>query len=185
MSVMLPLPQSLFTAHSTEVKTMRNSNWKHLFIKCCSFCYSSEVFMNWISDFLDPDYGCVQQDQEFGFPSCSRIRAGFGFCTYWKNVTGCLLCWYSTGFKQESDSLSLVGAGSGVDSDSKFAKQDWIRCQKNQSPHTSATHQRYNRIRITGVDSDRILRFSFGVGFGPRVKNLGKTGSGVIFQFRQ
>ena len=94
--------------------------------------------MDWISDFLDPDTGCVQQDQEFGFPSYSRIRTGFGFCTYWKNVTGCLLYWYSTGFKQDSDSLNLVGTGSGVDSDSKFAKQDWTRIQKNQCPHTSA-----------------------------------------------
>ena len=34
--------------------------------------------------------------------------------------------------------MNLVGTGSGVDSDSKFAKQDWIRPQKNQSPHTSA-----------------------------------------------
>jgi len=55
--------------------------------------------MDWISDFLDPDSGCVQQDQELGFPSCSRNRTGIGFCTCWKNVTGCLLYWYSTGFK--------------------------------------------------------------------------------------
>jgi len=39
----------------------------------------------------------------------------------------------------------------------------------------------------SGVDSGRILRFSFGSGSGPVVKNLGKNGpgSGVIFQFRQ
>jgi len=38
---------------------------------------------------------------------------------------------------------------------------------------------------ITGVASGRILCFSFGPGSGPRVKNLGKTGPGVTFQFQQ
>jgi len=48
-----------------------------------------------------------------------------------------------------------------------------------------AEKQRWDRIRITGVDSGRILRFSFGPGSG--VKNLGKNGpgSGVTFQFPQ
>jgi len=32
--------------------------------------------------------------------------------------------------------------------------------------------QRWDRIRITGVDSGRILRLSFGPGSGPGVKNL-------------
>jgi len=32
--------------------------------------------------------------------------------------------------------------------------------------------QKWDRIRITGVDSDRILRFSFRPGSGPIVKNL-------------
>jgi len=43
------------------------------------------------------------------------------------------------------------------------------------------------RIRNTGVDSGRILRFSFGPESGPGDKNLGKTGHGpgVPFQFRQ
>jgi len=35
----------------------------------CSPTSIAEVCMGWISDFLDPDSGCVQQDQEFGFPS--------------------------------------------------------------------------------------------------------------------
>jgi len=39
--------------------------------------------------------------------------------------------------------------------------------------------------RITEVDSSRILRFSFGPGSGLGFKNLGKTGPGDIFQFRQ
>jgi len=45
--------------------------------------------------------------------------------------------------------------------------------------------QRWDRIQINGVDSGRILRFSFGPGTGPGVENLGKTGpgSGVIFRF--
>jgi len=42
--------------------------------------------------------------------------------------------------KQESDCLNLVGTGSGLDSDSKFAKQDWSRTQENQSPNTSTLH---------------------------------------------
>jgi len=47
----------------------------------------------------------------------------------------------------------------------------------------TSTSQRWGRIRITGVDYGRILRFSF----GPGVKNLGKNGpgTGVNFQFRQ
>ena len=47
-----------------------------------------------------------------------------------KDVAGCLLDLYLPGLKQESDCLCLVGAGSGLDSDSKFAKQDWIWTQK-------------------------------------------------------
>jgi len=43
------------------------------------------------------------------------------------------------------------------------------------------------RIRGTGVDSGRILRFSFRPGSGAEVKNLWKTGpgSGVTFHFQQ
>jgi len=44
---------------------------------------------------------------------------------------------YLTEVKQESDCLCLVGTGSGADLDSKFAKQNWIRIQTNQSPNTS------------------------------------------------
>jgi len=36
----------------------------------------------------------------------------------------------------------------------------------------STRQQRWDRIWITGVDSGRILRFSFGLGSGPGVKNL-------------
>ena len=60
-----------------------------------------------------------------------------------KNVTGCLLDLYLPGLKQESDCLNLVGTGSGLDLVSKFAKQDWTRTQKNQSPNTSVLHTRY------------------------------------------
>ena len=47
--------------------------------------------------------------------------------------------------------------------------------------------QRWDRIRITGVDSGRILRFSFGLGSGPESKIWKKNGSGagITFQFRQ
>jgi len=78
-------------------------------------------------------------------------------------------------------------------SDSISSDQDWTRTEKLQSPLVSARHaifsvafvsyQRWDRIWITGFDSGRILRFSFGPGSG--VKNLGKTGPGVSFQFRQ
>ena len=49
----------------------------------------------------------------------------------------------------------------------------WPRCLR----------QRWNRIRITGVDSGRILGFSFGPGSG--VKHLGKAGPGPesLFHF--
>jgi len=48
-------------------------------------------------------------------------------------------------------------------------------------------HQRWYRIWSAGVDSGKILHFSFGPGSGHGVKNLGKTGpgSGVTFQFLQ
>jgi len=93
--------------------------------------------MDWILDFLDPDSGYFQQDQEWGFLSSSRIRIGSGFCFYCKNITGCLLDLYIPGVKKESDCLNQVGTGSGLDSDSQFAKEDWIRTQKNQSPNPS------------------------------------------------
>ena len=97
----------------------------------------TQVCMDWILDFLDPDSGCFQQDQEWGSLSSSRIRIGFGFCFYWKNVTGSLLDLYFPGLKQESDGLNLLGTGSRLDLDSQFVKPDWIRTQKNQSPNTS------------------------------------------------
>jgi len=52
---------------------------------------------------------------------------------------------------------------------------------------TVGSDQRWDRIRITGVDSSRILCFSFRPRSGPGVKNMGKTGtgSGVTFKFRQ
>jgi len=50
---------------------------------------------------------------------------------------------------------------------------------------TVGSGQRWIRIRITGVGYSRILRFSFGPRSGPEVKNMGKTGPGVTFQFRQ
>jgi len=46
-----------------------------------------------------------------------------------------------------------------------------------------STDQRWHRIWHVGVDSGSILRFSFGPGSEPGVKNLRKNGSGVTFQF--
>ena len=40
----------------------------------------AEVYMDWISDFLDPAPGCVRQDPDSGFLNKNRIRTGFGFC---------------------------------------------------------------------------------------------------------
>ena len=113
-----------------------------------------EVCMDWILDFLDPDSGCFQQDQEWGFLSHSRMRIEFGFYFYWKSVTGCLLDLYLPWLKQESDCLNLFGTGSGLDSDSQFAKQDWIRTQKNQSPNTSIAGSRKIGLKTArpGVD---------------------------------
>ena len=56
-----------------------------------------------------------------------------------ENITVCLLDLYISGLKQESDYLNLFGTGWGLDSDSQFAKQDWSRTQRNQSPNTSST----------------------------------------------
>jgi len=104
-----------------------------------------EVCMGWILDFLEPDFGCFQQGQDWGYLCCRRIRVGYGFCFHWKNVTGSVIDLYFPGFKQESDCLNLVGTGSGLDSDSQFAKPDWIRTQKNQSPNTSNSNWSWDR----------------------------------------
>jgi len=40
----------------------------------------SEVCMDWILDFLDPDSGCVWQNPDSGFFNKNRIRIGLGFC---------------------------------------------------------------------------------------------------------
>ena len=44
---------------------------------------------------------------------------------------------YWCGVKQESDCLHHGSGGVGLDADSKFTKQDRMRSQKYQSPHTS------------------------------------------------
>jgi len=90
--------------------------------KCSFYSVCTEVCMDWILDFLDPDSGFFQQDQEWVFLSCSRMRFGFGFCFYWKNITGCLIDLYLPRLKEDSDCLNVVGTGSGLDSDSQFAK---------------------------------------------------------------
>jgi len=54
---------------------------------------SSLVWTGFV-DFLDTDSCCLQRDQEWGFPCCSRSRTGFGFCLCWKNVASCLLDLY-------------------------------------------------------------------------------------------
>ena len=56
--------------------------------------------------------------------------------------------------------------------DSIFSDQGWTRTEKFHTPLISGLYldQRWDRIRITGVDSGRILRFIFGP--GSVVKNL-------------
>jgi len=108
--------------------------------KITPFMRTSEVCMDWILDFLKLDSGYFHRDQEWGFLSVVESGLDLGFVFTEKNVTGCLLDLYLPGLKQESDCLNLIGTGSGLDSDSQFAKQDWIRTQKNQSPNTSSAH---------------------------------------------
>ena len=70
---------------------------------------------------------------------------------YWRKVTGSLLDLLFPGLKQESDCLNLVGTGSGLDSDSQFAKPDWTRTQKNQSPNTSSINTPRNLLRQKSI----------------------------------
>jgi len=63
--------------------------------------------------------------------------SGLDFVFTEENITVCLHELYIPGLKQESDFLNLFGTGSGLDSDSQFAKQDWSQTQKNQSRNTS------------------------------------------------
>ena len=67
------------------------------------------------------------------------------------------------------------------------AAENPLTMARQQKQSTLSVRQRWDRIRITGVDSGRILHFSFGPGSGPGVKNLWKTGpgSGVTFPVRQ
>jgi len=68
---------------------------------------------NRILDFLKPDSGCFQQDQVWGYLSCSRIWIGIGYWFYWINVNDSLLDLYFHGLKQESDCFNLFGIRSG------------------------------------------------------------------------
>jgi len=55
-----------------------------LFFPTFSVYTKSEVSMDWILDFLDPDSGCILQDPVSGFLNKKRIRTGFGFCNLLK-----------------------------------------------------------------------------------------------------
>jgi len=49
----------------TRLQTKGTGQISSFFIfGCFCFGYPSEVWMDWISDFLDPDSGYFQQDQE-------------------------------------------------------------------------------------------------------------------------
>jgi len=54
---------------------------------------------------------------------------------------------------------------------------------KIQSMHTSGRQQKWDRTRITGVDSCRIVCFSFGRGSGPGVKKFVKNHSRIRSHF--
>jgi len=88
----------------------------------------------------------------------------------WKNVTGCLLDLYFPGLEQESNCLNIVVTSSGLDSDSRFAKHDWIQTRKirvrtplvgwGYMPEVSM-----DRIRI-GYPSEYLRFFRIRIGFG-------------------
>jgi len=68
----------------------------------------------WILDFLDPDSGCFQQDQEWGYLSCSRILMDFVFT----EKTLLVLCLtYISRTQTGVGFLETSCTGSGLDSD--------------------------------------------------------------------
>ena len=111
-------------------------------VKNNTHIYWPEVCKDWIWDYLDPESVCFQQDQEWGFLSCSQIQ--FGFCFCWKSVAGFCL----THVFPDSHCLNLVSTGSGLDSDSKNVKtqsglsnfaiqiQSWIFKTQSKSNHS-------------------------------------------------
>ena len=76
----------------------------------------------------------------------SRLDLDFVFTE--KKLTVCLVDIYLPEIKQESDCLNLFGTGSGLESYSKFAKQDWTRTQEKRSPNTSMKQKRLTDCHI-------------------------------------
>jgi len=105
-------------------------------------------------------------------------------CSYFSNKNMGKLWldqWLQPESEQESDSQiwkidgpGFKNFGTGVESETEKVTLG-----------TSGFWQRWYRIRSAGVDSSRILRFSFGP--GPDVKNLWKNGPryGLTFPYRQ
>ena len=112
----------------------------------------------------------------------------FGILPKFSKTQNFWVCPYAT--VQNSQVWLLITQEKGITLLASFG-----RCQCFNHPSYKTIVTRFNRlgaccqrwpwIRRAGVDSDRILRFSYGS--GPGVKVLWKTGSvpGVTFQFRQ
>jgi len=75
------------------------------------------------------------------FIYCIQSRIVFGFCVCWKKRWWLFVL--ITFIRSQTGVGLLVsscpGTGSGTDSDSRFAKQDWFGNKKLVSPHSDAT----------------------------------------------
>jgi len=65
---------------------------------------------------------------------------------HWRTRTGSDW-WFSKIWQTRTGSVSIL------------SDRDWTRIEKFHSPLISGSHQRWNRIRIHGVDCSWILRF--------------------------
>ena len=79
------MPNAIFACKTTLKKAkflefgLKNANLATLLMGCYGgglvLCSRGVHRLDFV--FFYPESGCVQQDQEFGFPSCSWIRIGF------------------------------------------------------------------------------------------------------------
>jgi len=99
--------------------------------------------------------GQRQNSSSSCFTSCGKIVSAF-------DLSEC---------KQESECKFQMSSGAGAGAGVTFLGTG----VKTVTPITSSSDsdQRWDRIRSTGIDFGRILRFSFRPGSGPGAKNLG------------
>jgi len=93
--------------------------------------------MDWILDFLDRTPAASNRIRSEVFFPVAGSGLDLDFVFTEKNVSVCLVDIFLPGLKQESYCLNGSWYRIRLDLDSKFAKQDWIRTQENQSPNTS------------------------------------------------